>query len=72
MEGFKIIFDNFKAHKIHLLKEVDEAKKTILHRSCEKGNIEITKFILNQFLENGLSIESRDDSNCTPLDLACV
>ena len=48
-------------HK-ELLSKRDEDDKTLLHRACEEGRVELATTLAKMFIKNGLPLNSKDNS----------
>jgi len=71
-QDFISFFEIYFNEKSKILRQRDPNKKTLLHRSCEEGRVNITNRLIKMFLEEKLPLDSTDDSGSTPLDLACM
>ena len=72
VEDFLKYFSIYSEANPEIIKDRDENGRTLLHYACEKGNIEIVKHLTEIFVTKKIPIMTLDNSQSTPIDLACV
>jgi len=66
LELFLILMEFFCSKPISLICEVDETGRTVLHWASSGGHTNLVQWLI----EHQASVDTRDDSNWTPLIIA--